>query len=943
VSPEGDINQAKAEPVEETTSALQNEYTSVQLARADFGVTPDQTITRPPADTYYVNNGDQPQPWKANPNNSFVPPGENRTSDPYYNPNANQQRQWRAKPFEDGGTQFRRPGDPQIIAPQDQRDPTYRPQVIPNQTYVPDQQYIPGYVAPNQQFDAQNNPQFNPQYNPEYRPQFISNNGLPAFSGMGLQFTNNFYNVGERPPLTFTNNMTFVPKGTDIPAIKINTAFPGQNSFFGVPLNRTTDGVVTNPTNIVIPKGDTLPLNNLPAITAPVKFNPGVVPVDTKVDIPLVSDAGPNLTANPNLTGLVAADQTERVVVNPITNTISNDLSERPLVAATDNLTLPAAQTTAGVEVKPVTNTGDQTLVAGDPTRPATTLPFDSKIPASNVLVPIDQKTQDRAVENSNNRYNETYRYVTTVPALATYALAGGLPKSTQGISTFASKWTNLNINPNINISAKFRDPAGAIVGLNAYEGLHKLVTWGNAPDSVVGNVTVPAGILAYRALAPNATYKGLGTMVMAGTAAATFYGDKLIPSGAKDTPFGTHTAFDDGAMVTGMYLANALKTPAALTKWTVPTAVESMVPATVAKAIPGALGSGLWKVGVLAGTFVAGNMVESAWNYFFPGTKTLTSRAQSAMDADSTERTEASLAKARQSFSDLSDSQWSAAQAEYVKVKAESDALVPGKDSWEKLAIANRKVMILGAAVGENYLNNGTQVTNKGNTFLGKGSDIDLNSQAMIRLSEARNSALNLIREYTENVIPEKVNGTAVNKAAEVEALKKEYQRITGLMERIYAPHDFEKALPEFVKAANEKPQDFFTNFVRANSDMANTNEQNMKSRGVWDNPDYREDRRAIAKMHRDKAFALMVLAQRALDTNGGREAVTMMRGPNGQDTDPGMNARSALNTAIVQLTQMPERSQADINNINALKAMYARLNAQIKAKFPMEYSATR
>ncbi|MBX9771070.1 MAG: hypothetical protein K2X29_06845, partial [Candidatus Obscuribacterales bacterium] len=125
MSPEGDINQAKAEPVEEPTSALQNEYTSVNLARADFGVTPDQQIVKPAADTYYVNDGNQP--WKANPNNNFVPPSDNKTSDPYFNPNAT--RPWRAKPFEDGGTQFRRPGDPVINPPVDQNDPRFRPQV----------------------------------------------------------------------------------------------------------------------------------------------------------------------------------------------------------------------------------------------------------------------------------------------------------------------------------------------------------------------------------------------------------------------------------------------------------------------------------------------------------------------------------------------------------------------------------------------------------------------------------------------------------------------------------------------------------------------------------------------------------------------------------------------------------------------------------------------
>ena len=916
MSPEGDINQAKAEPAQDTTSALQNEYNSVlNLARADFGVTPDQTITSPPADSYYVNNG--AQDWRARPStdNRFVPPADNRTSDPYFNPNANTRS--RANPFEKGGTEFRRPGDP-VIQPQDPRDPRSR-QVIPNQSYVPDQylpqnqQFIPGFVPPDQQFT-----QFNPQYSPENNPQFISNNGIPAYSGMGFQFTNNFYNVGERPAMNFAGNMTYVPQGGEIPAIKINTAFPGQKSFFGVPLT-TNDGLVNNPTGLTVPAGDnTLPIKTIPVQTVPLKFQPGFVPpADTSSVIPRVSDP--------------ALATTERVVVNP-----------GPAKVATDTFSVLPTQTTNGVEVRPLTTAADQTLVA-QPDPKLGILPTDSSLPANNVLVPVDQKTLTRANDTTNSLYNETYRYVTAVPAFATWALANKLPRNTQGISDFAAKW-NVKVDPNINLSAKLRDPAGAIVGLTAYELANKYVfNFGNpqAPESsVVGNITIPAGILAYRAMAPNATYRGLGAMVMAGTTAATFYGDKLIPAGAKDTTFGTHTAFDDMAMIGGMYAANKFATPAALTNWNTPAFASRMLPDAVAKALPGALGNGVFKVGVLATSFVAGNMLEKGWNYFFPGTKTLASRAQSAMDTDGTTRTADSLATARKSFSTLSDSQWTAAQAEYAKVKADSDTLNAGQNNWEQRAIADRKVIILAGAIGENYLNNGTRVSSQGNTFLGKGTDIDMNSQALSHLREARDAAYRLIRKYNENVLPATLNGTPVNKAVEVAALQQEIQRINGVMKRVFEPHNYEAAMPEMVKAANEKPADFFTNFVRYNGDNAAQAEQSLRSQGLWDRPDSTEERRAVAKMNRDKAFALMVLAQRALDVNAGREAVELIIGKKGS-SDPTTNVRSALITAKNQFASLADLNPGDIENINRLTNIFIRLNAQIKAKFPAEYAA--
>lgn len=913
MSPEGDINQAKAEPVEETTSALQNEYTSVTLARADFGVTPDQQIVKPAADTYYVNNADQP--WKANPNNNFVPPSDNKTSDPYFNPNAT--RPWRAKPFEDGGTQFRRPGDPVINPPVDQNDPRFRPQVLPNQSYVPDQQYlpqnqqfVPGFVSPNAQF--------NPQYSPEYNPQFISNNGVPAYSGMGFNFTNNFYNVGERPPLTLTGNMIVVPRGIDnIPVVKINTAFPGQQSFFGVPLNKTNDGVVVNPTVITVPKGDnTLPITTVPVKTVPVvpvKFEPGVVPpLDSNGKIPLVSN---EVITTPNLTGVVVAEQTERVVVNPVVNTISSDLADPTKVASTENVVLPAAQTTNGVEVRPVITTGDQTLVAQNLPKP-----FDSSIPASNVLVPIEQKTIDQSNNVWSNIKDNLYRGTTTTAATATWLLADRLPRNNHFLADLAAK-RNWNFKPDrdFNYSSKFRDPAGAIVGVNAIEWMNKgynFVTGNNEAnsDSRVANVTVPMGIFAYRALAENVKRPGVATLVTAGTLGVTYIGDSIMPA-MKGTSLGTHTGFDDVSMIGGMYAASKINVPG----------------------VPGFL----WKVGVLAGSFAGGNLIESGWNYMF-GKEQMAKDATNAINTDGTARTFDSLASARQKFSNLSDAQWSATQAEYVKVKAEKDSLTPGKDSWEKIAIADRKLLILAGAVGENYLNNGTQVTGQGNTFLGKGTDIDLNSKALVRLTEARNVAYRLIRRYNENVMPATINGTPVNKAAEVAGLTQEAQRLTGLIARIYAPHDYEKALPEFLKAANEKPQDFFTNYVRYNSDRAAMDEQGLRSRGVWDNPDYREDRRFIAKTHSDKAYALLVLAQRALDINAGREAVELLRGLP-RSNEPTMNARSALNTAITHFNQIPDTNPADIENINRLKAIFGRLNAQIKAKFPAEYSATQ
>ncbi len=927
MSPEGDINQAKAEPVEETTSALQNEYTSVNLARADFGVTPDQPITKPAADPYYVNNGDQP--WKANPNNSFVPPADNKTSDPYFNPNAS--RPWRAKPFEDGGTQFRRPGDPVINPPVDQTDPRFRPQVLPNQSYVPDQQYlpqdqqfVPGFVSPNTQF--------NPQYSPEFNPQFISNNGVPAYSGMGFNFTNNFYNVGERPPLTFSGNMTVVPSGVDnIPVVKINTAFPGQQSFFGVPLNKANDGVVVSPTVITVPQGDkTLPVKVVPVKTVPVvpdKFEPGVVPsLDSKGKIPLVSnEVITNPIVSPDLTGVVVAEQTERVVVNPVVNTISSDLADPTKVASTENVVLPVAQTTNGVEVRPVTTNGDPTLIAQ--------IPSSTDIPqVSNALVPIDQKTQDRATDVWSNIKNETYRGTTTTVAGLTWAFSNKLPRDNTFMANWAAKnnWT-VKPDPNINWSAKLRDPAGAIVGVNAYQWTAGAWNWatGNQEwnsNSRVANVTIPAGILAYRALSPNAKSPGIAALVTAGTFGATYVGDSLVPA-MKNTAIGTHTGFDDISMVTGMYAATKIPTPGALTR---------IMPAALGKTAPGLL----WKAGILTGSFLGGNVIESGWNWMF-GKESLKNDATSAMTDDGTTRTADSLTRARQKFSNLSDSQWSAAQAEYVKVKAETDAMKPGQDSPEKMSIADRKLLILAGAVGENYLNNGTQVTGQGNTFLGKGTDIDLNSKALVRLVEARNAAYRLIRRYNENVMPATINGTPVNKATEVAALTQEAQRLTGLIGRIYAPHDYEKALPEFLKAANEKPADFFTNYVKYNSDRAAADEQSLRSRGVWDDPNYREDRRLIAKTHSDKAFAIMVLAQRALDVNAGREAVELLRGLPGSN-DPAMNARTALNAAITNFNQLPDTNPADIENMNRLRAMFIRLNAQIKAKFPTIYPNT-
>jgi len=921
VSPEGDINPAKAEPVNETTSALQNEYTSVNLARADFGVTPDQPIAKPAADTYYVNDANQP--WKANPNNSFVPPSDNKTSDPYFNPNAS--RPWRAKPFEDGGTQFRRPGDPVINPPVDQNDPRFRPQVLPNQSYAPDQQYlpqdqqfVPGFVPPNAQF--------NPQYSPEFNPQFISNNGVPAYSGMGFNFTNNFYNVGERPPLTFTGGMNVIPRGTDnIPVIKIDTAFPGQKTFFGVPLNRTTDGVVINPTVITVPKGD----NTLPAITVPVKtvpvktvpvapdkFEPGVVPpLDSNGKIPLVSnEVITNPVLSPNLTGVVAVEQTERVVINPVVNTISSDLGDSTKIASTENIVLPAAQTTNGVEVRPVTTTGDQTLIAQNSLKP-----FDSSIPASNILVPIEQKTQDQANNVWSGIKDSVYRGTTTTVAGLTWAFSNKLPRDNEFLAQHAAakNWT-MKPDPKFNWSRTVRDPAGAIVAVNAIEGINWATNFvtGNKEansDSRVANVTVPLGILAYRHFAPNVKRPGIAALATAGTLGATYIGDSIVPA-MKGTSIGTHTGFDDVSMIGGMYAASKINVPG----------------------VPGLL----WKAGVLTGSFLGGNLIESGWNYMF-GKEQMAKDATNAINTDGTARTFDSLASARQKFSNLSDAQWSATQAEYVKVKAEAAALIPGKDSWEKLAIAHRKLLILAGAVGENYLNNGTQVTGQGNTFIGKGTDIDLNSKALTRLTEARNYAYSLIRKYNENVLPATINGTPVNKAAEIAGLTQEAQRLTGLITRIYAPHDYEKALPEFLKAANEKPADFFTNYVKFNSDRAAADEQSLRSRGVWDNPDYREDRRVIAKTHSDKAFAIMVLAQRALDVNAGREAVELLRGLSGSN-EPTMNARSALNAAITHFNQLPDINPADIENMNRLRALFGRLNAQIKAKFPAEYSST-
>lgn len=922
MSSEGDINLAKAEPVEDSTNALQNE---VNLARASFSVAPDQNITRPAADTYYVNNGTQP--WRAtlNGDNKFVPPADNRTSDPYFNPTPNSPT--RARPFENGGTEFRRPGDPQYVPPQNTIDPRFR-QVLPNQSYVPDQympqnqQFIPGYVAPNQQFNA--------QYSPDVDPRLISNNGIPAYSGMGFQFTNNFYNVGERPALNFTGTMAFAPQTSDIPVIKINTAFPNQRSFFGVPIVNSTDAVISTPTALTLPAGDNT-LNTIPVKTAPVKFEPGVVPV---VKDPVA-----------NLNGAVTLDQPKPLVINPV-------VSDPTRIATNDTLTVAPATKINGVEinpVKPVTTVADQRITPL-PGFNTTGLPVDATQPVTNVLAPITQKTVERADQVNNGLKNETYQFATTVPAALAYTFAGGLPRSTKAISDFAAKWApGVNLNPNINLSAKVRDPAGTIIGLNAYEAMNKWVfNLGDSktPDSVVGNITIPAGIMAYRALAPNATYKGLGTMVMAGTVAATYYGDKLVPNAVRDTPFGTHTAFDDVAMIGGMTMANKLAVPTRLTNWALPAAVDRFIPQAVApqalaKALPGALGSGVFKVGVLATSFVAGNLVESGWNYFFPGTKTLSGRAKSAMDADSTARTAESLATARQSFSNLSDSLWSAAQADYAKAKAESETLNAGQNNWEQRAISDRKILILGAAIGENYLNNGTRVSNQGNTFLGKGTDIDLNSQALAPLREARDAAFRLLSKYNENVLPATINGTPVNKAAEVAALQQEIQRINGVMKRVYEPHNYEAALPEMVKAANEKPADFFTNFVKYNGDLAQQSEQSLRSQGMWDRPDATEERRSVAKMTRDKAFALMVLAQRALDVNAGREAVELINGKR-NSSDPTTNVKSALIAAKNQFANLADLNPGDIENINRLTAIYIRLNAQIKAKFPAEYAAS-
>ncbi|MDX2107814.1 MAG: hypothetical protein SFY67_15535 [Candidatus Melainabacteria bacterium] len=916
MSSEGDINLAKAEPAEDATSALQNEVT---LARASFTVAPDQEIIRPAADTYYVNNGTQP--WRADLNNGnkFVPPADNKTSDPYFNPTPNSPT--RAKPFENGGTEFRLPGDPQYVPPQDTTDPRFR-QVLPNQSYVPDQYmpqalpFNPGYVAPYQQFNA--------QYSPEVAPRFISNNGVPAYSGMGFQFTSNFYNVGERPALNFTGTMALAPQISDIPVIKISTAFPNQRSFFGVPIVNSTDAVINNPTAITLPAGDnTLPVNTIPVKTAPIKFEPGVVPV---VNEPVA-----------DLNGAVTLDQPKPVVINPV-------VTDQTRIAPSESLTVAPVVKPDGVEVKPVITAADQGITP-QPNFTTSGLPVDSTLPATTVLAPIDQKTVDRADQVNNSLQNETYRFATTVPALGIYALAGGLPRTTQTISDFAAKWApGVKINPNINLSAKFRDPAGSIIGLNAYEGLNKWVFNlgdSNTPDSVVGNITVPAGIMAYRALAPNATYRGLGAMVMAGTVATTYYGDKLVPNAVRDTPLGTHTAWDDVAMIGGMTMANKLAVPTRLTNWALPAAAERFIPQAVAKAVPGALGSGVFKVGVLATGFLAGNLVESGWNYFFPGTKTLSGRAKTAMDADSTARTAESLAAARQSFSNLSDSLWSAAQADYAKVKAESETLNAGQNNWEQRAISDRKMIILGAAIGENYLNNGTRVSNQGNTFLGKGTDIDLNSQALSKLREARDAAFRLIRKYNDNVLPATINGTPVNKAAEVAALEQEIQRINGVMKRVYEPHNYEAALPEMVKAANEKPADFFTNFVKYNGDLAQKAEQSLRSQGLWDRPDSTEERRSIAKLNRDKAFALMVLAQRALDVNAGREAVELINGKR-NSSDPTTNVKSALIAAKNQFANLADLNPGDIENMNRLTAIYIRLNAQIKAKFPTEYAAS-
>lgn len=961
---EGDISQPQN--VADANQPIDG-LNSLTLARADFGT--DVPITRAPADPY-VNNtaGDQTQRRvRATQDNAFVPPGDaaGPGRDRYFDPNAANRPAWRNNPFARGGTDFRRQGDPLPQGDQTQNGP--RPRVVPPRQDGPARQVIP----PNQlgaenelpaeftgdEFDSEfgTPEQLDARLTPGVMPadSRVPGGGIPAYTGMGFNFTNNFYSVGERVPLIINGDITPVPRGVEgVPAIRLQNSFPGVQNFFGVPLNgdpALRGSAPLRPGYVAPDSGNSLPALRESALPAATNLA-GRVVSETESRRAAIGPAGgervvqgpaslgeqiAQIPASDNrraTIGPAGGEQTAQAIVKPANNAVIAAAPERTVVRPANETVVATNEPGALTNVTNLAPIGPDRLAnSAGPQRPGTTT-LDNQIggplyTGSGLLTPIDQRTQNRAEQTTLGLINETYRWRTGVTAAGAYWGSLLAPSAYK----FTEKPFSRTLIPGNVARNAIRDPAGAVLGVTVYEAGAGLMNWNN-PDwnssSRAAGLTFPAGVMAYRALMNNPSLSHVrgGFLAMgvgAATVAGTYALDSVLPA-ARDTSWGTHSGFDDVAMAGGLAAATYLQ------------------PAHLGRFLPAALSNvsgGLWKAGLIAGAYVLGNVAESAYNWAFPGTAALASHARAGLDRDASERTAASLTEARQRFSNLSDSQWSAAQAELVSHKAKVDAMTHDRDGLANMAVADRRLLVLAGAVGENYLNRGTHVIGQGHTYLSRGTDLDLNSQALTNLMTAKETGLRLIRKYNENVVGDRLNGTTVNRTQEVAALQTEMQRIQGLMERVYRPHDYEAAMPEFVNYARDNGTRFFESFVTHNSTMAQRYEQDMRTRGLWDNPNYSEWRSVVGKMHRDRAFALLAVAQNALNLNNGALAVEALRGQQ-RSNAPNENARAALIAAIQNFTNNPgQKTEAERINLERVKAIYQRLEQQVRQRFPHLY----
>lgn len=987
---EGEISSAKPE-VDSSTAFNAELQSGLTVAMAHFEATPNIPIQRQDqSGDPYVNQAQADQTrHRATPGNSFVRPDQPVPGrDRYFTPDPNAQR--RATPFRDGGTQFRRQGDP--LPPPD-----------PNQSGPPrDQQFAPRprQVIPPNQFQSQQ--EFQDQEFPEqemaeeYGPgpeqmdprltspdQFrLPGNGIPAYSGMGINFTNNFYNVGDRVPLVTNGQFNVLQRGPEaVPQIRLNNGFPAMQNFFGVPLG--ADQVLPQ-TRVQQVGPGVLPVDRVQ------QLGPGVLPA-TDDGIPAIRSLRLDGTGHETalLSGPVTDNQA-RITINPADTQIvarpdlqvANGQIQIQDVAAERTQVVPPLQTASltGDVIAQQLPLAENVVVAQGPNRVNldTQLngPLNSPVyTGTGLITPIEQRTVDRSNSVLSGLRNEAHRVGVLTSGAAYYGL--GMIPETNRVGQAIAPWR-----------PTLRYPVSGVFGLSAYEmatlypasffnpDVNPNSTWGQGTISAAvllqsGFRDMQANAIAnatrtgssarfYTGISPRTSAFGIGALTVAGTYAL----DRALPA-SRDTVWGTHTIADDAAMFGGIMAARNTEAAATLTSRIaagatriLPEAITSRlaVPAAVSTRLapvastfnsfsPG-LRSVLTKGAWVAGAYVAGNAIEGVWNYFVPGTRTLASNARAGLDRDANERTAGSLATARQRFSNLDDAQWSAAQAELTAHKARTDAMTYERDGASNMAVADRRLIVLAGVVGENYLNRGSHVISRGHTYLARGHNLDLNSQAMMNLLIADETAGRLIRKYNENVLGTTINGTTINRATEVAALQQERQRLQTLMSQAIGQHDYAAAMPELVEYAKNNRQDFFRSFVSHNSEVAAQREQDMRNRGFWDHPHYGQWRSVVSKMHRDRAFALLVLAENAANLGDGREAVRMLRGgvhsPGSPDVDntPNQNARAALIQAINQFNSNPgERTEGERINLERIRAIYTRLDRLIQDRFRDHY----